>query len=301
MHLQPVMPSVQAILIAITGNLDRRGGNISPMHCTMPKPKAISLKERYTQEWIDKLVAPEFPRPFQPFREGTTSAHYRIFDSILTEGALPDRAVIAPGTQPTVSTRSPKNVIEALKKLDFFVVVDLMETAEMDYADVGSSGFPYETDHPFESTENWIMARNQVIEPAGDYKSIYEFFLDLGVKMGYEADFWNGSMTACMNDQLEPLGMTIDELRAHSTGIIYPKKPMVYEKYNEIFSKESTRFSKGPYLPQGKVAIYNTTFEEHGYSPLPEWREPPESPTATPELLEKYPLTFSDFHTLKGL
>ncbi len=32
---------------------------------------------------------------------------------------------------------------------------------------------------------------------------------------------------------------------------------------------------------------------------MPEWREPPESPTATPELLEKYPLTLSDFHTSK--
>jgi len=54
---------------------------------------------------------------------------------------------------------------------------------------------------------------------------------------------------------------------------------------------------RGPYLPEGKVAIYNTTFEKHGYSPLPEWREPPESPTATPHLLSQYPLTLSDFHS----
>jgi len=128
---------------------------------------------------------------------------------------------------------------------------------------------------------------------------MYEFWLDLGVKMGYNNDFWNGSMEDCMNDQLAPLGMTIEELREHPTGIVYPKKPMVYEKYEKIFSTKSARFSKSPYLPQGKVAIYNTTFEEHGFKPLPEWREPPESPTATPALLEKYPLTFSDFHTSK--
>ncbi len=290
-----------AILIAITGNLDRKGGNISPLGSTMPKPKALSLRERYTQEWVDKLVAPEFPKPFQPYKEGTTSAYYRIFDSILTEEPSPIRTVIAPGTQPTVSTRSPKRVIEALKKLDFFVVVDVMSTAEMNYADVVVPvATPYETDHPFECTDNWIMARNKVIEPLGDYKSIYEFFLDLGVKMGYGVDFWDGSMTDCMNDQLEPLGMTIDELRSHPTGIEYPMKPMVYEKYDQIFSTKSIRISKEPYLPQGKVAIYNTTFEEHGFNPLPEWREPPESPTATPELLEKYPLTFSDFHTSKA-
>ena len=61
----------------------------------------------------------------------------------------------------------------------------------------------------------------------------------------------------------------------------------------------STRLSRAPFLPQGRVAIYNTTFEENGFNPLPEWREPPESPTATPELLKDYPLVFSDFHTSK--
>ena len=155
----------------------------------------------------------------------------------------------------------------------------------------------YECDHPFESAGNWIMARNKVIEPLGDYKSDYEFWLDLAVKMGYGAEFWNGSIKECMNYQLENFGMTIDELRAHSTGIIYDMKPMHYEKYSQIFSNASTRIDKGPYLPQGKVAIYNTTFENQGFNPLPEWVEPPESPTGTPELLGKYPLTFFDTHT----
>jgi len=175
-----------------------------------------------------------------------------------------------------------------------------MRTAEMAYADiVVPVATPYETDHPFEFTPNWIMARNRVIEPLGEYKSMYEFWLDLGVRMGYGADFWNGSMKDCMNEQLAPLGLTIDELRAHPTGIVYPMKPMVYEKYEQIFSTKSPLLSKRPFLPQGKVAIYNTNFEEHGFSPLPSWREPPESPGATPDLQKNYPLVFSDFHTSK--
>ena len=102
-----------------------------------------------------------------------------------------------------------------------------------------------------------------------------------------------------MNEQLAPLGMTIDELRTHPTGIVYPMKPMVYEKYERIFSSPSALLSRQPYLPQGKVAIYNTTFEKEGFSPLPDWREPPEGLTATPDLAKKYPLVFSDFHTSK--
>lgn len=301
-HAASASDAVRAIasLIAITGHFDRPGGNIVPTGSTMPSPKSVHLKDRYSQEWVDKLVGPEFPRPFQPFIEGTSSAYFRVFDSVLSQTPYPIRAVIAPGTQPAVSTRGSKRILQALEKLDFFVTVDVTRTAEMAYADVVVPvATPYETDHPFEATANWIMARNKVIEPLGDYKSIYEFWIDLGVRMGYAEDFWNGSMESCMNEQLAPLGMTIDELRSFPTGKVYPMKPRAYEKYEQIFDTSSPRLSKEPYLPQKKVALYNTTFEAHGYDPLPQWREPPESLTGTPELTSTYPLIFSDYHTSK--
>jgi anaerobic selenocysteine-containing dehydrogenase len=291
-----------AILIAISGNLDRPGGNIVSTGSTMPMPKPVHLRGRYTQEWVDKLVGPEIASCFQPFMEGTTSAYYRCIDSVLTEEPYPIRTIIAPGTQPTVITRGSKRVIEALKKLEFFVVIDVMRNASMPWADVVvPTATMYECDHPFEASmmgmSNWVMARNRVIEPLGDYKSDYEFWLDLGVKMGYGKDFWHGSIEECMNYQLENFGMTMEELRAYPTGIIYEPKPLVYEKYETIFATPSTRLSGAPYLPQGKVAVYNTTFEENGFNPLPEWVEPPESPTGTPELVTKYPLTCFDTHT----
>jgi anaerobic selenocysteine-containing dehydrogenase len=289
-----------AILMAITGNLDKPGGDIFPVRGGMPMPASVHLKERYTQEWVDKLIGPEFPKQFQPWVEGTSSAYYRIFDSVLTEKPYPVRTIIAPGTQPTVSTRGVKNVVEALKKVDFYVVVDVMRTAEMNYADiVVPVATMYETNHPFEAGGGWIMARNRVIEPLGEYKSDYEFWIELGVKMGYGEDFWNGSISACMDERLKPLNLTMEELRRKPTGITFESKSMEYEKYSRVFASPSTRFSRAPYLPQGKVAIYNTTFEEHGFNPLPVWVEPPESMTGTPALVEKFPLILSDFHTSK--
>lgn len=287
-----------AALIAITGHFDRPGGNVVMTGSEMPRPKSVHLRERYTKEWVDKLVAPEFPEQFQPFFEGTSSAYYRIFDSILTEEPYPIRTVIAPGTQPIVSNRGPKRVIEALGKLDFFVVIDVMQTAEMNFADIVIPvATPYEVDHPFEAGMNWIMAPNRVIEPLGDYKSMYEFWLDLGVGMGYGEDFWNGDINACMDDQLSPLKLTMEELRKHPTGIVYPMRPAKYEKYDMIFSTPSASLAQERFLPQRKIALYNTEFEKAGFSPMPEWHEPPESITGTPELLNDYPLIFSDFHT----
>jgi len=290
-----------AAMIAITGHLDKPGCNVWGQKSGMPSPKPVVLRERYTQEFVNKLVGPEFPLALEPWIEGTSTAYYRIFDSILTEKPYPIRAVIAPGSQPSVSTRGSKNVIEALKKLEFYVVLDVMRTADMDYADVVVPvATMYETDHPYETSGNWIMARNRVIEPLGDYKSDYEFWLDLGVKMGYGEDFWNGDINACMDWLLEPLEMTLEELRSHPTGVSFPGNPPQYERYEQFFNTKSTRLDAAPYLPQGKVALYNTTFEGLGFNPLPEWREPPESLTGTPELTEKYPLFMSDYHTSKA-
>jgi anaerobic selenocysteine-containing dehydrogenase len=287
-----------AILIAITGNLDRPGGNIVQPGSDMPAVNSIRPVEMYTNELVDKMVGPEFPAFFQPFIEGISSAYYRCLDSVLTETPYQIKTIIAPGTQPAVITRNSRRIIEALKKLDFFVVIDVMQNSSMPWADIVIPVTTmYECDHPFEARDSWIMARNKVVEPMGDYKSDHQFWLDLAVRMGYGKDFWNGSIEECMNYQLENFGMTIDELRSYPTGITYNMKPKEYEKYEEIFSTCSTRLDGAPYLPQGKVAIYNTTFEEQGFNPLPEWVEPPESPTATPDLLNKYPLTLFDTHT----
>ncbi len=286
-----------AILIAITGHFDRPGGNVASTGSKMPRVNSVHLRDRYTTQMVNKLVGPEFPLCFQPFIEGTSSAYYKCLDSVLTGEPYPIRTIIAPGTQPTVITRGTPRIIEALRKLDFFVVVDVMETAAMPWADVVVPvATMYETDYPFESTDNWIMARNRVVEPLGDYKSDIEFWLDLGVKMGYGADFWHGDIQACMNYRLEKFGLTIEELRKYPQGISYELNPMVYEKYEQIFSSPSATLDQRPYLPQGKVAIYNTEFAGNGFSPLPQWVAPPEGPTATPELLKKYPLVLFDTH-----
>jgi anaerobic selenocysteine-containing dehydrogenase len=142
-----------------------------------------------------------------------------------------------------------------------------------------------------------------VIEPLGDYKSDYEFWIDLAVAMGYGKEFWNGSIEAAMDDQLEPLGLTIDELRKHPHGIhLTPPGPAepLYENFEKVFASASPRLSQAPLLPQGKVALYATALEEQGHHAMPEWVEPPESVTGTPELLARYPLVLSDFHTSKA-
>ena len=254
-----------AILIAITGNLNRPGGSVVCAGITMPMVKSVHPRERYTQDFVDRLVGPETGSCFQPLTEGTSSAYYRCLNSVLTRKPYPIRTIIAPGTQPTMITRGSKSMVEALEKLEFFVVIDVMQNASMPCADiVVPVATMYECHHRFEVMGNWMMARNKFIEPLGDYKSDYEFWLDLAVGMDYGKDFWDGSIEKCMNYQLQNFGMTMEELRARTAGIVYEPKPMVYEKHEEILATPSPRLSKAPYPPQGKVAIYNTRSKRMG-------------------------------------
>ena len=289
-------------LMAITGHLDKPGTNVWPAGSKMPAPRGVHMREKYTQEWVDKLVGYELPPAMQPYIEGTSSSLYRLFDSVLTGKKYPIRAIIAPGSQAVASTRGTKRIIEALKKLEFFVILDVTRTSDMPYADVVIPvSTMYETDHPFEVAGNWIMARNKVIDPIGDTKSDYEFWLDLGKEMGYGADWWDGDIRKHMDWRLEPLGMTYEELRVKNPkGREYEAIPPAYEQYAARFAARSTRIDKGPYLPEGKVALYNTLFEKAGLTPMPVWRELPEGPTATPDLLDKYPLLLSDYHTSRS-
>ena len=303
-HSSSSNDAIRAIgaLMAITGHLDKPGTNVWPGGSKMPEPRGVHLMERYTQEWVDKLVGYEFPPAFQPAAEGTSASYYRIFDSVLTGKKYPIRTIIAPGTQALASTRGTKRIIEALKKLDFYVVLDTIRTSDMPYADVVIPiSTMYEADHPFETSGNWIMARNKVIEPLGETKSDYEFWLDLGNRMGYGSDWWNGDIKKHMDWRMEPLGMSYEELRTqYPKGRKYEVNPPVYEQYAKRFSVTSNQIDKGPYLPQAKVALYNTLFERSGLTPMPVWRELPEGPTATPGLLKKYPLLLSDYHTSRS-
>ncbi|MFV0438222.1 MAG: molybdopterin-dependent oxidoreductase [Desulfopila sp.] len=301
-HAPSASDTIRAIasLMAITGHLDTPGANVflSPPAKSL---KPVALTDRYSHELIDKLVAPEFPPAFQPFLEGPASAYYPIIESILTGHPYPVRTLIAPGTQPTVSTRGSKNVLAALSKVDFFVVVDVARTAEMAYADiVVPTATTYESNHPMQNSPGWLMATNRVIEPLGPYKSTIEFFLDLAVAMGYGEDFWGGDIEQAMNDRLTPLDIDMTQLRQHTHGICADPPPFRYRKYAETFTRRSPSLGHPQALAQGRVALYNTRFEEAGFAPLPEWREPPESLTGTPALTATYPLILSDYHTSRS-
>ena len=298
-----------SLISAITGNLDVPGGYYAGFYPAGPsliQTNPISvLSEKAPPGFVEKLVAPEAPLWYQKpgyWEGGPTSAYYKGLMSILTGKPYPLRVVQASCTNPLSATRNPRKVAEALKKLDFFYVMDVCRAPHTDFADIVLPACTdYEHSNQIEVRNRkegtWIGIYNKVIEPFGESRSDWQFFLDLAVKMGYGKDFWNGDMDACLRDQLAPSGISLEELRSSPRGIFRPRNGTVpapeYRRYKELFKD----------LPHNKVQCYNEFIggkednEKTGKLPyFPIYSGPPEGIAQTPELTGDYPLILSDVH-----
>ena len=298
-----------SLISAITGNLDVPGGYYNgslPAGPSLIKMNPIStLTEKAPPDLVNKLVAPEAPLWYQKpgyWEGGPTSAYYKGLMSILTGRPYPLRVVQASCTNPLSATRNPRKIAEVLRKLDFFFVMDVYHAPHIDYADIVLPACTdYERNDQMEVRNRregtWIGIYNKVVEPPGECRSDWQFFLDLAVKMGYGADFWDGDMDACLREQLEPSGIGLEDLRNSPRGIFVKRTSSPpeaqYRRYAMLFKA----------LPHGKVQCYNEFIggkennEKSGKLPfLPAYIGPPEGLSQTPELIKDFPLILSDVH-----
>lgn len=310
------------LIEAITGNLGIAGGGGAAM--VMPEPliktKGIDLlsdrlpasDEDKANGWmagVSKLVAPETPRWFQDMvtqESGPTSAYNKGLRSILTEDPYPLRFVFGQSSNPLSATRQPKTVAEALKKLDYYVVMDTAWNSSCDYADIVlPATTQYESADQFatkNSPAGTFIGINQVIsEPPGETRSDWQYYLDLAVKMGYGADFWDGDIDKMLSEQLDGSGVTLEELR--EKGYVFkertdgakPNEP-VYQDYEKMFAN----------LPGGKVQCANEWIGDKPNATdtgtierLPVYKGAPESLDGTPDVATEYPLVISDVHAYR--
>lgn len=211
--------------------------------------------------------------------------------------------MFAHSTNPLSQTRQPKMVAEALKKLDFYFVMDTFWNPSCDYADyVLPACTRYEDSCQIGvrnmSEGTFIGIEQKLVDPLGESRSDWRFYCDLAVKMGYGDDFWNGDFDEALREQLEPTGFTLEELR--EKGYVFvertdgskPEEPE-YRQYGKLFED----------LPNGKVQCRNDIMggkpnnrDDGTLSYFPEYAGPPEGIAETPEIAKDYPLIFTDVH-----
>lgn len=258
-------------LMAITGNLDAPGGNALFVN---PPTRTVSEFARH------KDLPPEQQAKRlggDQFKLGARVALInpkKAWDAILTGKPYPLKAGILCGSNPVVTRANAKEAYEALKKLEFLVVIDLFLTPTAELADIFLPSATWlEQNHV---ADNWkrhgyVLARVKCME-VGECWQDHKIFMELGKRMGQQ---WWPTVEDALNYLLEPSGLTWEQFKEKG----YLRGEMVYYKYKQ----------RGFSTPTKKVELYSTILEKWGYDPLPKYVEVPESPYSTPHLLKDYP------------
>jgi thiosulfate reductase / polysulfide reductase chain A len=273
-----------AILIAITGNLDARGGNLLPTHIHGSIPTfALSVSGPWLRwcketEW-KRIGAREFPLISGPDATIPFVTSFHAFRAIDTGQPYPLRALYCSGANPVINVQNSKWVWNTLKKLDFFAVADFFMTPSAELADYVLPVTTWlETDEPCDiNYMNYIAARQKAVEPVHEAWDNVKIVLELIKRIPW-ADRklvpWD-TPDECYEWLYRDADFTFEQLKQKG----YVVQPPRYKKY------EQDRFA----TPSGKVELFSTILEKYGYDPLPYYKEPPEGPVSTPEMMKDYP------------
>ena len=266
-----------AILQIITGNVDIPGSWV-----TLPFLRLGDLRVPEVDEPIGADLHPLFRRFW-----GRTSPYGQqmlFADAVLDEKPYPLKAMIVNGGNPARTLPDSKRIQEAMKKLDFMVVMDLFMTDTAKLADIvlpacsfmEKSGVGYV--YGVNTGIPYALLRKKVIEPVGESWADWKIWTELGRRMGYGEYFpWNTDEEV-VDFFLEPSGLTREQLEVeHPEGVFY--------------IEDDKKYQSGVYrTPSDKIEIYSETLAENGYDPLPKYIEPSQSPMSSPELAKDYPL-----------
>jgi anaerobic selenocysteine-containing dehydrogenase len=277
----------QIALWVITGNMDIPGGNIITNHPLESGKSSPWYSKTLTKEQEKKRIGfQKYPYLSKMGRVATES----VAEQILSGQPYPIKAAWIQGTNPIAGNAAePKKVYEALRKLDFVVVVDLFMTptaqAAADivlpaaaYAERDGIGIPRPP-----VMKSFFGATNKAMDPVGECRSDLEIVFEVGKRLNPEAWPWK-NVAEILDEQVKPMGMTFSELR--DRGAVYTA--FEYRKYEKGLLRPDCK--PGFDTPTGKVELYSTVFEKYGLDPLPYFEEPPESPVSTPEVAKDYPL-----------
>lgn len=264
------------ILIALTGNIDVKGGNLIPQYPAGLRTFIRDLEPPGRQ--VKRLGAEQFPlyagldNPLYPVSHNPT-----VIKAMLTSRPYPVKALLAFNNL-VMNCENSKQVWGALKRLKFMVAADFFMTPTAELADVvlPAAHWLEKDEVCYMSYNNFVTVRQKAVEPLGECRDDKEVIFELARRMNLGKWFpWN--TVAEFNDYtLKPMGITFADLKEKE----YIIGPVRYRKYKEA----------GFRTPSRRVELYSYILEKNGHDPLPAYQEYPESFVSSPELAREYPL-----------
>lgn len=251
-----------ATLNAINGNVLTPGGCLvaeSPEASGVPLGKPP--QPPYPRVSALRLDGVPWKYPMVPLKIGVFQ---EIRDAILTGQPYQARGWFISRQNPVLSIPDRKKTLEALGKMEFITVVDVIMNDTAWFADVILPEASYlERFDPLHVVDGRIFLRQPVIEPQGEARSALWIYKQLGERLGLADYFQYTDEEDYLRQQLAPLGLDLDLLKTR--GYLDPVVEKPAEESDEI------RFN----TPSGKIEIYSETLEKAGFPAWPTWEEPP--------------------------
>lgn len=261
------------IIIAICGNLEKKGGNLSMPFWNQMGP--LTGADPETQKEL-RIVNDKASGSVYGISNPTA-----VFEAMRTGKPYPVRGYIMVQGNPLSWAENTALVKESLMSLDLLVCMDYYMSPTCEIADlVLPSTHWTERDYlADEVCSEWVFGQQKAVEPLYERKSDVWFWREFGRRLNPE--WWPWETDEELFDwQLEQThaGVTWEELK---DKWIHHVPQMPSRQYRE----------NGFPTPSGRAELYSVVELIMGADPLPQASEPKESVYATPEIAAEYPLT----------
>jgi anaerobic selenocysteine-containing dehydrogenase len=246
------------ILSCLTGALDIDCGLFWPEDMPMNR---LTLYDELPLQAEKPIGADRFPVLYELRKEchSMTAMEY-----MLGKGEYPLKGLILTAANPAVTNPNTRKVEEALGSLDLLVVNDLFltKTARLAHYILPAASFLERSEIHLEPKYQRVYLSRKVAEIQG-IQDEYMLWHDLACHLGFGGRYFPWENEARVNEYiLEPSGIQLEALQAHSEGIQY--KPLAFRKH----------LSRPLPTASGKIELASPYLEKLGFAAIPEYVPP---------------------------
>ncbi|HZK42935.1 MAG TPA: molybdopterin-dependent oxidoreductase [Syntrophomonadaceae bacterium] len=264
------------IIISITGNLEKKGGNLS-----MPfwqQMRGLAGKPPETQAAL--RMYEDGPEGAKGTLYGTASLPKAAFAAMRTGKPYPIKAYICVQGNPLSWAENTKKVRESLMSLDVLCMMDYYMSPTCELADLVLPAAHW-TERDYigdEVCSEWVFGQQKAVEPLYERWSDITFWRTYGREINKEAWPWETD-EELFDYQLKETnaGVTWKELKGKWIHHLPPFSSREYWK-------------NGFPTPTGRAELYSIGNLRAGAFPLPRAEEAKETPYSKPEMAAEYPL-----------
>ncbi len=206
------------------------------------------------------------------FLRGST-AMQELIEPMISGEPYPIKALIVSGVNLLQSVPMVERTLEALKQLEFVLVIDVLPMEHVAWADIVMPESTilerYEDLSTVAHKTPYISLREPAVAPYYDTRPAWWMARELGLRMGLEKFFKWETVEEYVDTRLATIGSSIEKMRA-SDGIIIQKPKAYFADFG----------ATSPFhTPTGKIQLYSHELELAGFDPIPTYEpveEPPE-------------------------